>query len=228
MRLTSYSSLQYHHVIINLFEPFVASQRERLQISSLLSDSSSNDLRKIQQTSLICYETLIRIYYLRHGFDCLDVYLMHSLVMLGFIFLRKIAADGTLEAEERRFLQSTLLLAAIGLCRQGQSFFLARSLLRLIRDNAGPQEVELMKHFLRPHSLDETQPARLIQMQSTFPVNILDISEDPGRKSLDALMKRYEDIAIRSGSGTDTSGGPSREATDIQAMSDASSGTREP
>ncbi|KAI7778629.1 C6 transcription factor [Diaporthe eres] len=69
------SCMYYHNLILSIYEPSVDSKTNQNQQDSLqhiISDSSK------------CLQTLVRLYYLRHGFEAMDLFIVIPLVIAGF------------------------------------------------------------------------------------------------------------------------------------------------
>ena len=114
---------------------------------------------QFRDTAFRNFETLIRLYYLRHGFDYADTFLGQPLIQLGFMSLNRVQAltsgsnsncpapdpsSSALLAATR----STLALAAKGMHDQGRSHFIDQVTLRVLRAKMGPDERQLLAQVL--------------------------------------------------------------------------------
>ncbi|KAF3046754.1 hypothetical protein E8E11_005503 [Didymella keratinophila] len=88
-------------------------------------------------------ETLMRLYYIRHGFQGTDVYLASPLAKLGLRAVSKIASAPT--DEELDAVRSTLFLAAKGLHLQSSSYYIAQMLRHILVNQMRPQERQLLQ-----------------------------------------------------------------------------------
>jgi len=95
--------------------------------------------RQIRDAALCHFETLVRIYYIRHGFSFFDSFIGQPLTHLGFIVLNRLkrlvdrTANTTyVDPTDIQELQSTLLLAAKGLNDQGQNIILGLIILHVL------------------------------------------------------------------------------------------------
>ncbi len=95
--------MNYQTILINLFEPFRA------------DDSSETDhIRNVLANEATAHlETLIRLYFLRHGFESFDPFLVHPLNVLGFSALNRFNASPA--ASDVDAIRSTIVLAAKGM-----------------------------------------------------------------------------------------------------------------
>ncbi|KAH6621622.1 hypothetical protein B0J18DRAFT_432974 [Chaetomium sp. MPI-SDFR-AT-0129] len=80
--------MEYCLVLINLFEPWMAGP----EADHVVNTETKTTVRDIGTRSRARLETLIRLYYLRHSFDALDVMLIMFLLLLGSITARVLVA----------------------------------------------------------------------------------------------------------------------------------------
>ncbi|KAK4196408.1 hypothetical protein QBC40DRAFT_234412 [Triangularia verruculosa] len=129
--------INYQNILANLYE------------SVTITASNANMINAIKQSASCNFETLLRLYYLRHGYGCGDQFLVQPLNTLGFWSLATL--QSMLESDEHDFYndrvkatQSTLLLAAKGLHEQSSSFYLDHVTLQLLRSRMRPVERQLL------------------------------------------------------------------------------------
>ncbi|KAI1494523.1 hypothetical protein F5X96DRAFT_694901 [Biscogniauxia mediterranea] len=147
--------MHYHNLMIYLFEPFE-------KMDPIDGEDSPGD---ILGQSKACFETLVRLYYLRHGFGSYDATLVQFLPLLGFSSLRDLTTESASGSSHRHNknndddndssnssssvrleeLRSTVVLCAKGLWEQGQNSFAARALFRLYLESLGPAEARLVR-----------------------------------------------------------------------------------
>lgn len=143
--------------------------------------------REILSDSKIHLETIIRIYFLRHGFENLDALMVQYLSLLAFITNMAIKAsrpDAPLES-----LRSTIVLAAMGLRAQAAHCYLGRAVFRVVRHGMGPEEIDLIDRFSGPKG-DEMDPPKEWQMQSLWPIQFSSITDASADRGLGELMKK--------------------------------------
>ncbi|KAH8646343.1 hypothetical protein BX600DRAFT_490687 [Xylariales sp. PMI_506] len=176
-----YVSLEF---ISELTSPFTDNKK-----SSLANDVVSMSTRN--------WETLLRLYYLRHGFDSADMFLTQTLVVLGFLTTNTLppapepsqpaptpAAAADLEAN-----RSSLILAAKGLRDQGRIFYLSRVTLSLLEGGMRPEEKQLLGQINDLH--DYSRDKRRLQLHETRAR-----TGDTDAKRLDNLVQRYVGMDI--------------------------------
>jgi len=93
----------------------------------------------------VCYEMILRIYYLRHGFEHLDPYPIAFVSDQGFMAIQGTGAD---EAEPDPLARrSTMALMAKCLHDQSRSMILGNVLFRLMRDSMPSEEASFVGQF---------------------------------------------------------------------------------
>lgn len=136
---------------------------------------------QIRDAALRDFESLLRVYYLRHGYEHGDIHLGHGLAQLGFITLHRMdssspTASSTNGATGRTTtttttatpnineLRATLLLACKGLHEQGQNYFVDKAILRALKAKMGPVEQQLLSQIIV--NTDEAEPEVTPQMRN--------------------------------------------------------------
>lgn len=79
-------SMEYYLVLINLLEPWTSGRTSPLPHDTRFS--SGHTLPEVATLARARLETLIRLYYLRHSFESLDVILIMYLLLMGSIAVR--------------------------------------------------------------------------------------------------------------------------------------------
>ncbi|KAK4460166.1 hypothetical protein QBC42DRAFT_272974 [Cladorrhinum samala] len=152
------------------------------------------------------YESVLRLYYLRHGFEGFDPFLTVGLLTIFFLTLEEIKAARSKPSSTSTShpsspsslassysarpetdidsLRSTLVLCAKGLHDQGKSYFLAQTLFKLVRDAMDGQDKELLKEYV---TLQEDDPrdeeAREQLMRGLWPLAASSTQSDRGAES---------------------------------------------
>ncbi|KAJ3538441.1 hypothetical protein NM208_g5904 [Fusarium decemcellulare] len=132
-------------------------------------------------------ETLLRLYYLRHGFECLDTYLVSLLVEVCTGVIDDMKSPQS--HEELTTLRSTVILLAKGIYEQGQSFFLGKLVFQLVRSKMSPIDLSVLERFVKMEPTREDEAKALQQVQMDWPVEITSMEDDPETKSLGNLVK---------------------------------------
>ena len=131
--------MHYHHMLIDLVTPV-------LDYTGAPGVPLAFTPRDIYVEAVIHFETVMRLYYLRHGFEATDSFLLHFLGLLNYINMTAIETSmGSSFLEPRR---STLLLLTKGIHDQSRIHFVARAILRLQVSLMRLEDVELLKQFV--------------------------------------------------------------------------------
>jgi hypothetical protein len=148
--------------------------------------------------SKMCFETLIRLYYLRHGFETADALLTHYLSALcsksvdALKNLNLSSATSSLAVIED--VRATFVLTAKGLHDQGRSYYLSESMYRLVMGQMSSKDAELMGKFVHVREEDsEVRQLRASHLKNQLPVNVMNITEDAEINPLSNLIKQYAD-----------------------------------
>ena len=127
--------MHFHILIVGLFEPYAHIEPANNQPAPEL----------ILAKSKACFETLVRIYYLRHGFESYDTTLLQFLPMLAFSTLGELrnADSKELDPERRKSLISTLVLCAKGIWEQGRNYYGSEAVFHFLQGSLRPEDSEL-------------------------------------------------------------------------------------
>ncbi|KAI0884524.1 uncharacterized protein GGS22DRAFT_188736 [Annulohypoxylon maeteangense] len=158
--------IHYHILLISLFEP-------HLQIDDV---HDGVDPGMIVAHSKNCFETLIRVYYLRHGFESLDTALVQFLHLLGFSALRDSSATEN-DPATREAVRSTLMLCAKGLWEQGQNYYLSEAIFRMFRQSMSTEDVATLREIIEVD--DGHGPLNLMaqELRSRWPIGIFSMTD---------------------------------------------------
>lgn len=177
-------SLYYHHLMLSIFEP-------------LLHSASPEDpeLREIVTTSKKYMHTLVRIYYLRHGFEAMDLFLVIPLMVVAEDCFELLLRGGTpAEVDEAR---STIILVSKGLHDQRHNFYLAEVLFRVIRGRLQKKEAMLLRSSLLIDMNQAEEPPALAQtVRSHWPVSVVRNKEELDTKVLGRLVDNYAHLNV--------------------------------
>ncbi|KAK0729242.1 hypothetical protein B0T21DRAFT_291956 [Apiosordaria backusii] len=131
--------MHYNCVLIDLLKPL-------LGLNWTDSTQPNKTLDDAHYEAAIHLETLLRLYYLRHGFEAFDGFLLHFLGSLNFIKINtRETQNNSLFLESHR---STMLLLMKGIRDQSQCYTVARVVLRLQAHLMRADDVALLKKFV--------------------------------------------------------------------------------
>ncbi|KAK7455397.1 C6 transcription factor [Colletotrichum acutatum] len=135
-------------------------------------------------------ETLIRLYYLRHDYEAMDLFLVIPLVLIGYDCINAILEEKSGYRIEN--LRSTLILVAKGLHCQRRNHYLAEALFRIVRGRMRPQEVALLRSSMTFDDNREEEKHGMVQaVRSRWPVTVVSKQEDVSDHILTHLVETY-------------------------------------
>uniref|UniRef100_A0A0D2XFK3 Uncharacterized protein n=1 Tax=Fusarium oxysporum (strain Fo5176) TaxID=660025 RepID=A0A0D2XFK3_FUSOF len=161
--------------------------------------------------SKICLETLVRLYYLRHGFSGSDALLTNFLVLIAFQSITKLKAGipppsssssssdlsipgitaSPFTAQDLSDARSALILAEKGLTEQGQCYFFSQAFFHVVLNSISPEDAQLVQHYTKvPSEGPDERRMRAEHVHSDFPIEIVTVTNGATSQSLDKLTKR--------------------------------------
>ncbi|KAF7532797.1 hypothetical protein G7054_g7627 [Neopestalotiopsis clavispora] len=186
--------MEYYTNIISLLQPF-----ESKAVFS--SKESVNRLHETLQptisTSRIAFETVLRIYYMRHSFESFDSALAYFLPFMFNMALKNLAqnldtpvtASDTEEAH-----RSTLVLSAKGLQSHGRIHVLSRLIYQGLRGIMRPQDLDILHAYRMIDDKDEVDLEAASMAQAEFPVPHLHIGGNPDATRVKHLIQLYQQL----------------------------------
>ena len=187
MNYANHTSNWYHNLVMTLYQPFVSEEMGDMAVP-----------RKRAADAMKYIQTIIRIYYLRHGFDVAHGSLLDSLATTGFVCLKAIAAGlSDLELEEAR---STLFLVAKGLHQQSKSYYLAEPVFQIIHSQMRPAEAQLFGAIASidgDAGVQEPKPKPKPAVRSKWPVSNLSKTDDVEAHDLTKLVDQLDRVNMR-------------------------------
>jgi hypothetical protein len=140
-----------------------------------------------------CYETIVRLYYLRHGFEHSDIFGVQYLNIIAFGALKQLKEAIT--NPEMDEVRSSLILAAKGLHDQGRSWYLPHSVFQLVRNAMSPEDCDILERFanvsLKDEAGDSAMSFRIEYAQSQYPLDLAKPHDtDPDTRRLGNLLKQ--------------------------------------
>ncbi|KAM3464906.1 hypothetical protein NHJ6243_001972 [Beauveria neobassiana] len=170
---------------------------------SELGDSPVSSLRLAAEAQLvhskICFETILRLYYLRNGYDGGNMLLLHCLAVLSFNALAERQSPGAVtDLASQEDKRSTLILAAKGLHDQGKNYFMSATISRVLQSQMAPEDLDIVSQYCTSHSEQPTvQQARAEHVKAQYPLNIVNMSDVPEEQRLGNMIKQQEELAIQ-------------------------------
>ncbi|KAH6629274.1 hypothetical protein C7974DRAFT_184026 [Boeremia exigua] len=132
------------------------------------------------------FETIIRIFYLRHGFEAMNMNNCHFLSLFAFVVHAAIQSR-TSDSQLQSF-QSSVVLAATGLRNQCHSTYVARMVFHAVRGAMGPELASLIDKYTEQGSIKETEPPEGWEPFTTWTFDSGSIADDKETLNLGKLF----------------------------------------
>jgi hypothetical protein len=176
--------MYYHFLLLTIFEPiYDAETTQKPSPQRIVADSKR------------AMQTLLRLYYLRHGFEAMDLFIVVPLMVVGYESIDAIKEDTS--AEEIEVLRSTLILIAQGLYYQRKNHYLAQALFKVIRGKMRPQEIPLLKSSMAlDRYVADPEPEMAVAVRSHWPVSVVKKPEDMTSHILTNLVENYGRVNV--------------------------------
>ncbi|KAG7119701.1 Nitrogen assimilation transcription factor nit-4 like protein [Verticillium longisporum] len=160
--------LQYHNIMLGLYD----------SLADQSDVSPTATYREICVHSRRCLDVLLRLYYLRHGFESWNDSLPTWLLFLAQLCVRDLAQQDDPLSDEATV--STLMLCAKGLQDQGRSLYIARVFFKMLRLEMPPAIMhELDSHVTEMDGDDSSTGTGAHHLRASWPVKTISISEEP-------------------------------------------------
>lgn len=214
-------SLEYHAAIYTIFTtllrpdagfgyPYETCVEDPLAVQSMTTAAD------IVAYAMNRFETIIRIYYIRHCYDFTDLFMVYHLALLGNYALSKMHSDATLvgpnsDSNKRRLL-STVFLCLKGLYEQGRGADVGIMIYSVLMNKLNQRDRDLLYSELGLTTYPDENAADMAKRcRSIWPIPPAKRGEDPKKFSLDALVKSTQKMKITDilNEGDDAVGGTS-------------------
>lgn len=171
--------MEYLQVVLLLYRPFLTEPWPYHPAPSQIVAEADRNL-----------QTLIRLYYLRHGFETMDTFVMSPLAKLAFAALQSIAQNT--DPQSLVDLRSTLFLATKGLRDQGQSNYLGLTLYRVLLSQMGPEEAHIMQKIVQEAGVEETteDEKRLRDVQAEWMPTLVHVKKEQDERMLTRMVEQ--------------------------------------
>ncbi|KAF5973738.1 hypothetical protein FBULB1_8122 [Fusarium bulbicola] len=174
--------MHYYNLTVYLLETL------RMTTAPALVDDSVN---KVLSDAKIKMETLLRLYYQRHGFESYDIFIIILLAFIGFMHAKTLETSETIDLESRR---SSVVLVVKGLGDQSINCYLAKVVFRLLRGSIGSENDSLLKEVGIVEEGGEEEKAMEQQVNSSWPIDLEWIEVDPEKNRLDNVIRKTKQL----------------------------------
>ncbi|PHH86765.1 hypothetical protein CDD83_9795 [Cordyceps sp. RAO-2017] len=173
--------IYHHHLLLTMYEGLLDAEETK----------QGPNPQQVTAEAKRHLQTLVRLYYLRHGFEAMDLFIVIPLMLTGYDCVA--AIDERTPARELETLRSTLILAAQGLCSQRRNHYLAEALFRVIRGRMRPQEVALLREATAGDGGEAADRERAMTqaVRSHWPVCVVKKRADVDGHVLTELVRSY-------------------------------------
>jgi hypothetical protein len=187
--------MYYQQLLVALFEPFVAIETSRQATNEVtVLDKTPQE---IVRDAKCHFDTLFRLFYLRHSFVVFDPLLVLCSNSLGYIVIKDLHTDTFADEDTIRARRSTLLLTIKALRDQSRSCYLGEAASYLMKDSAGTEAEWLMREFAHVDGDEEERKELLIEhVHSQWPVRLIGVNDDPNNQEMDQLAQQVRDVDI--------------------------------
>ena len=172
----------------------IAAKAERFATHARLAMS-----RNLLNHATLNFEILLRLYFLRHGYNCSDTYLTHTLATLAFASIGRLNSysesnDSSGGPDE---IRSTIFLTAKGLVDQGKSHYIPYTIFEVIKRQLHAEDVTTLLGLLDTRdAVPASSQLRTEHIQAQYPINILDMTNHPEQNRLGNMIKNFSTIAL--------------------------------
>ncbi|CAG7565306.1 unnamed protein product [Fusarium equiseti] len=176
--------MHYYNLIIFLLETLNITSTQALydvSVQRALNDAKAR------------LETILRLYYLRHGYESYDIFLLSLLSFLGFMQLKDMKSTDPGEVESRR---STVALVAKGLHDQSRNCYLAEIVFRIMKRNMGADSHILLRGVDLGDEDEEAAMRMSEQIHSSWPVDIHSIDGNADKQRIENLIRKTDRLGI--------------------------------
>jgi hypothetical protein len=166
---------------------------------SPLTDHQISIARDITAQATAQLESLLRIYYLRHGFEASDSMLLVHLVHLANVTLSRIAliertpSMHETSSEEIKNLYSTLTLCLKGLQDQSKNFYLSGVVFDVMKNRLSAGDRDLVGKFvtLQDPNAANREAHRSQRIISDYVIPVVNLNEDPEAGRLWNMVQEF-------------------------------------
>ncbi|KAJ4360832.1 uncharacterized protein N0V89_001399 [Didymosphaeria variabile] len=187
--------MQYYYWIIRLFQPLIV---QTATAAPAPPSSLDGTPQGIVRHSQVMFETLLRIYYLRHSYSTYDAWIIHFLLVLGTNALNSLYdATAPTAFQHPADALSSLLLAVKGLKQQSKNVYIARICALGLQKSMRPDDLQWVRTFLflKPVTKEDQ---RMIDESArcSYPVPIVSSEGQLETRKLGEIMKGVEELPV--------------------------------
>ncbi|KAI1865349.1 uncharacterized protein JN550_008397 [Neoarthrinium moseri] len=196
--------IEYHGVLVSLYQML-----ENQPTAYATPSIPRNIARERSADAAIRFETLVRLYYLRHSFEHTDTFLTSILSFLANIMFQTLEStkrdasteDGdektpVVDDDRRRNIRSTLILAAKGLHDQSRNAYVTGVIFHLVRSRLSPEDLAALNAYVSPREVEAVYSRLPRTVRSQWPMAIIGSNADMNKSQLRNLVKQLEAASL--------------------------------
>jgi hypothetical protein len=189
------ASAQYYQVVIGLFRPL--STTAPIEQPTNPSLSAQRTPKQTVYEARVMLETILRLYYMRHGFQIHDPWVTSSMTFIGNIVIDDLAADTAHDLKTLEYYRSTLILAAQGLKTQGRHYHVGTLVCIQLLSRMSSSDLQLVRTYISATAADDTDSRLIVEhSHSQWPIPIVQPNLSLDELRLGNLVKGYEEISL--------------------------------
>jgi hypothetical protein len=193
---TDLASCEFYSAIIMLFDAQLSPLEND---GSPLSDNQRSISRDTAAQATAQLETLLRIYYMRHGFEAYDAMLLVHLVHLANLTLARLAQieqtpdPQKSSLEDTETLRSTLILCLKGLHDQSKNFYLSGVVFDVMTNRPSTENRNLVGKFvpLADSNAEDSAVDRSQRVISDYVIPVVNLNEEPDAGRLANMVLEF-------------------------------------
>ncbi|CAN9446427.1 unnamed protein product [Alternaria alternata] len=171
------------HIVIELFRRGGDGADEALSAQMILESN-------------VRMETVLRLYYLRHSFDCFTNFMIYFMVYIGNLALEDLGSNQLNNASVED-LRSTLVLCANGLQSYGKAFHVAKLAHYALSTRVSTRDLRLLQAYSGSQDNAVEEQTLINHAHSSWPIPIFDVKEeDPEAARLKNMIERTEKVSL--------------------------------
>ncbi|KAM0561599.1 hypothetical protein ACHAPJ_002767 [Fusarium lateritium] len=191
--LFSFQSLHYLNIVMVLMEPFTTAEVQTEHSHDIPQETPEN----VVIDAKVAFETILRLYYLRHGFDAYDPLLLQFQLLLGFMSLKTLSSKEKISSQVTEAVRSTLALALKGVRGHASNTYLGVTTFRLLRDRIEDNDTKLLQGLADVVQEEETVKSLIAShVKSQYPINVMSMEEDPEERRIGTMVAAYKDLDL--------------------------------
>jgi hypothetical protein len=147
--------------------------------------------------SKTCFETICRLYYVRHGFEKFDSYMIQFLIHLGNMAIECLKTNPPADVVDG--IQSTALLCVKGINDQAAGYCAAEAAFIIMEKRLDPTDMIRLRTMLSKNESPKDKQAIEELVNSKWPIPIIYADGDPRSSYLETLVKSTVALSVAEG-----------------------------